>query len=83
MSFTTSRTMPMTSAYAVVVISPATSTVPVVVAVSQATRDIGSFAIRASSTASETWSQSLSGCPSVTDSLEKSHLSARMKLSVI
>src|SRR5712692_4246634 len=72
MSRTTSRTIAMTSAYAVVVISPATITVPVVVIVSQATRAIGSFASSASSTASETWSHSLSGWPSVTDSLVKS-----------
>ncbi len=75
--------MEITSAYAVVVISPATRTVPVVVAVSQATRALGSFAMSASRTASDTWSQSLSGWPSVTDSLEKSHLSLRAKLIVM
>ena len=45
-----------------------TITMPVVVTVSQATRPLGSWAIMASSTASEIWSQTLSGCPSVTDS---------------
>jgi len=40
----------------------------VVTVVSQATRPLGSFARIASSTASEIWSQILSGCPSVTDS---------------
>ena len=51
-----------------VVISPITRTRPVVIAVSQATRLIGSFSISASRTASEIWSQILSGWPSVTDS---------------
>src|ERR1700686_2595579 len=37
-------------------------------AVSHATRACGSWASIPSSTASETWSQTLSGCPSVTDS---------------
>ena len=41
---------------------------PVVQQVSQATRPIGSWARISSSTASEIWSQILSGCPSVTDS---------------
>src|SRR2546421_8899660 len=59
------------SIQAEVVISPATSTSPVVVAVSQATRARGSCARIASSTPSEIWSQSLSGWPSVTDSLVK------------
>src|SRR5437899_2956890 len=49
-------------------ISPATSTSPVVTSVSQATRPCGSSAMIASRTASEIWSASLSGCPSVTDS---------------
>src|SRR5215204_4319380 len=56
------------SAHASVVISPMTTTRPDVTAVSHATRAAGSWLIRASSTASDTWSQSLSGCPSVTDS---------------
>ena len=41
---------------------------PVEQVVSQATRAPGSLARMASSTASEIWSQILSGCPSVTDS---------------
>ena len=49
-------------------ISPRTSTRPVVVAVSQATRASGSSRMIASRIASETWSHILSGCPSVTDS---------------
>jgi hypothetical protein len=53
-----------------VVISPATITRPVVTSVSQATRLFGSSASMASSTASEIWSASLSGWPSVTDSEE-------------
>src|SRR5579863_4995304 len=53
---------------AVVVISPATTTNPVVTNVSQATRPLGSWRITSSSTASEIWSAILSGCPSVTDS---------------
>ncbi len=43
-----------------------------VVKVSQATRAMGSCLIIASRIASLTWSQSLSGCPSVTDSEVKS-----------
>jgi hypothetical protein len=56
------------STYVFVVISPATTTSPVVISVSQATRPPGSSASTASRTASETWSAILSGCPSVTDS---------------
>jgi hypothetical protein len=58
------------SMYSDVVISPATMTSPVVTSVSHATRPIGSTAKIASRTASESWSASLSGCPSVTDSEE-------------
>jgi hypothetical protein len=50
------------------VISPATTTRPVVTMVSQATRLIGSCSSMASSTESEIWSAILSGWPSVTDS---------------
>ena len=50
------------------VISPATSTSPVVSRVSHATRLSGSSASRASRTESEIWSAILSGWPSVTDS---------------
>src|ERR671929_1431844 len=51
-----------------VVISPPTTTRPVVISVSQATRPVGSSRSTASSTASEIWSAILSGWPSVTDS---------------
>src|SRR5690349_22560697 len=51
-----------------VVTSPITTHRPLVIADSQATRACGSWASIPSSTASETWSQILSGCPSVTDS---------------
>src|SRR5262249_5925828 len=54
--------------YPSVVISPATTTSPVVSSVSHATRDIGSCVMSASRTESEIWSAILSGCPSVTDS---------------
>ncbi len=56
------------SSCAFVVISPVTRTNPVQLAVSQATRLIGSCSKHASRMASETMSQTLSGCPSVTDS---------------
>src|SRR5579862_284442 len=56
------------STHVLVVISPATTTRPVVISVSQATRPVGSSVSTASRTASETWSATLSGCPSVTDS---------------
>src|SRR6266849_8311274 len=75
-----SRTTADISIQAEVVISPATSTKPVVVAVSHATRAMGSCAKIASSTPSEIWSQSLSGCPSVTDSLVKKAFGLFMKL---
>src|ERR1700694_4151016 len=73
------RTTAGISIQAEVVISPATSTRPVVVAVSQATRAIGSWARIASRTPSEIWSHSLSGCPSVTDSLVKNDFGFFMK----
>src|ERR1700694_3918385 len=56
------------SSSAWVVTSPITTHRPLVMAVSQATRAWGSWASMPSRTASETWSQTLSGCPSVTDS---------------
>ena len=56
------------SSCAFVVISPVTRMKPVQLAVSHATRLIGSCCMHASSIASDTASQSLSGCPSVTDS---------------
>jgi hypothetical protein len=58
-----------------VVISPATTTRPVLISVSHATRANGSPVSAASSTASEIWSAILSGCPSVTDSEVKYPLS--------
>ena len=61
MSRIVSRTMRGMSTYALVVISPITSTRPVVIAVSQATRAIGSRAMISSRIASEIWSQTLSG----------------------
>src|SRR6266478_8575810 len=63
------RTSDWKSTYALVVISPAMTTRPVAVRVSQATRLYGSCARQASRIASEIWSAILSGCPSVTDSL--------------
>ena len=68
MSRTVLRTSLGMSTYVVVVISPATSTKPVVSSVSQATRLSGSSVSRASRTESEIWSAILSGWPSVTDS---------------
>ena len=62
------------STYVEVVISPATTTRPVVISVSQATRAAGSFARTASRTESEIWSATLSGWPSVTDSEVKRKL---------
>src|SRR5215211_7224288 len=56
------------STYVEVVISPATTTRPVVTSVSQATLLMGSSARAASSMVSEIWSAILSGWPSVTDS---------------
>src|SRR5437764_4775484 len=56
------------SSSACVVTSPITTQSPLVIAVSHATRAFESWASIPSSTASETWSQILSGCPSVTDS---------------
>src|SRR2546422_5091104 len=83
MSRTTFRTRCGTSTYAWVVISPATRITPVVVAVSQATRELGSWRRHSSSMPSDTWSQSLSGWPSVTDSLVKRTRSVDMKDSGI
>src|SRR5438034_1377193 len=71
----TSRGM---STYVSVVISPATTTRPVVISVSQATRPPGSSARTASRTESEIWSAILSGWPSVTDSEEKENERAGM-----
>ena len=56
------------SSCAFVIISPVTRMKPVQLAVSHATRLIGSCSIHASRMASEMASHILSGCPSVTDS---------------
>src|SRR5918996_3473594 len=56
------------STYVSVEISPATTTSPVVIRVSHATRPSRSSWSTASRTLSETWSAILSGWPSVTDS---------------
>ncbi len=68
MSFTTSRASFGKSILALVVISPAIMTKPVLSRVSQATRPFWSCSRTASRTASEIWSAILSGWPSVTDS---------------
>jgi len=68
MSTITERTSASRSTQALVVTSPATIATPVLTRVSQATRAPGSRANRASSTASEIWSATLSGWPSDTDS---------------
>src|SRR3569623_41109 len=77
MSRTTSRTSLSTSTKAFVVISPPTMTMPRVTKVSQATRPVGSSARTESRTPSEIWSQTLSGCPSVTDSDVKKNFPLR------
>src|SRR6202142_1453774 len=68
------RTIASTSTQALVVISPATITTPVLTSVSQATRPRGSASMIASRIASEIWSATLSGCPSETDSDVKEKL---------
>src|SRR6516162_6524374 len=68
MEATTPRTSVWKSTYALVVISPAMTTNPVAVNVSQATRLWASSLRQASRMASEIWSAILSGWPSVTDS---------------
>ena len=70
-----SRTTVGISTTAFVVISPATTTNPVVTIVSQATLLFGSCASIASRIASDIWSATLSGWPIVTDSLVKRYLS--------
>src|SRR5215218_2085532 len=69
-------------------ISPETTTRPVLTSVSHATRPVGSSRMTASSTPSEIWSATLSGCPSVTDSDVKRYscwakLVMRGRLSVL
>src|SRR5262245_38635584 len=68
MSCTTLLTSGARSTTACVVTSPARTTRPVVVRVSQATRELGSWPSMASRTASEIWSHILSGWPIETDS---------------
>src|SRR5579863_4501221 len=68
MAATVPRTTVWKSTYALVVISPAITTRPVAVRVSQATRLVASSARQASRMATEIWSAILSGWPSVTDS---------------
>src|SRR5215210_636307 len=80
MSRTVSRTTAWKSMYVDVEISPRTSTRPVVVAVSHATRASGSSLMIASRIASEIWSHILSGWPSVTDSDVKRYCSASTML---
>src|SRR6266545_776707 len=67
------------SMYVLVVISPATITSPVVTSVSQATRPFSSSARTASRIVSESWSATLSGWPSVTDSEVKRNSRAVMR----
>src|SRR5262245_58293028 len=64
-----------------VVTSPARTTRSVVQRVSQATRESGSLARRASRTPSEIWSATLSGCPILTDSLVNNPLAMRSSVS--
>src|SRR5439155_22045182 len=63
--------------------SPSTSTRPVVAVTSQATWASGSCAMMSSRMASAIWSQTLSGCPSVTDSEVISSEGLDMKVMVI
>ena len=62
------RAIDAISAYAFVVISPVTNTIPIVAIVSHATRESLSCDRSESSTESDILSHTLSGCPSVTDS---------------
>src|SRR5882672_8874496 len=80
MPLTVSRTRRGMSMYSLVVISPATTTRPVVISVSQATRLSGSFPSAASRTPSEIWSAILSGWPSVTDSEVKRNVRSAMRV---
>src|SRR5210317_439455 len=68
------------STQAVVVISPAIDTIPVVTRLSQATLAAVSCSNSASRTASEIWSATLSGCPSETDSEVKRYPDMRQVL---
>src|ERR1700758_318739 len=64
----TSRAISCTSKYVLDFTSPARITCPVVTSVSQATLLCGSNAKKLSIKASDIWSATLSGCPSLTDS---------------
>src|SRR5690554_2125168 len=75
MSLITPRTRSSRSTQALVVTSPAMMATPVLTMVSQATRAYLSWAMMASSTASEIWSAILSGWPSETDSEVKTEYS--------
>src|SRR6266566_1574382 len=68
MRLTVLRTTSEKLTRAPVVISPASTTILSLTRVSAATREVLSWARIASSTASEIWSATLSGCPSDTDS---------------
>src|SRR6476646_10003897 len=68
MPLMTSRVIWWKSTTALLVISPASTTSPVLHKVSAPTREYLSCASSASSTASEIWSETLSGWPSETDS---------------
>src|SRR5512136_602006 len=68
------RTTFWMSTYPLVVISPPTTTRPTVMNDSQATRPCLSCSMMASRMPSDIWSQTLSGCPSVTDSEVKRKL---------
>src|SRR5262245_27837142 len=70
----TSRVIWSKSTTALVVISPTSTTSPVLQSVSAPTREYLSCASSASSTASEIWSETLSGWPSETDSEVKRKL---------
>src|SRR3954454_13269676 len=82
MSRTVSRTIAWKSMYVSVVISPRTRTRPVVVAVSHATRALGSSRTIESRIESEIWSHILSGWPSVTDSDVKRYWDASTMLVI-
>src|SRR5579864_9155299 len=83
MSATVWRAIASGSIEAEVVTSPKIMTKPVAAEVSHATRALGSCDRMASSTASEIWSHTLSGCPSVTDSDVKYSCGDCMKVVVI
>ena len=78
-----SRTTDGMSTYVLVVISPITTTIPVVAKLSHATRAFGSSLMIESKTASEIWSHILSGCPSVTDSEVKKNFGEEAKVVVM